>query len=281
MLIGEETKVLVQGITGRQGRFHAERMKRYGTDVVAGVTPGKGGKEVHGIPVYNSVEDALDEHEVDWSIGFVPARFAKDAAFEALNNGLNTCVITENVPVHDSIDIQQKANEKGLKVVGPNCPGLIAPGKCKIGIMPGSIFREGSVGVVSRSGTLTYEIVDQLSRNGYGQSLAVGIGGDPVIGLDFLEVLEMFERDPETEKIVLIGEIGGEMEEKAAEMIDSRISKDLVAYIAGRTAPKGKKMGHAGAIVHGDSGTAESKVEAFEEIGISVARLPSEVPELL
>lgn len=281
MLIDEDTKVLVQGITGDQGSFHAKLMEEYGTDIVAGVTPGKGGQEVHGVPVYDSVEDAVAEHEIDWSIGFVPAKFARDAAVAALDNGIHTCVITENIPVHDSIDIVQKSRKEGLNVVGPNCPGLIAPGRAKMGIMPGEIFSRGDVGLVSRSGTLTYEIVDQLTRAGHGQSLAIGMGGDPVVGLDFLELLRMFEEDEETERIVLIGEIGGDLEERAAELIKNEISKPVVGYIAGRTAPEGKQMGHAGAIVHGDTGTAASKIEALEDAGVDVASLPSEVPDLL
>jgi succinyl-CoA synthetase alpha subunit len=281
MLIDEDTRVLVQGITGNQGSFHTKLMKEYGTDIVAGVTPGKGGQEVHGIPVYDSVDDAVAEHDIDWSIGFVPAKFARDAAVEALSKGIHTCVITENIPVHDSIDIVQRSRQEGLHVVGPNCPGLIAPDRAKMGIMPGEIFSRGDVGLVSRSGTLTYEIVDQLTRAGYGQSLAIGMGGDPVVGLDFLELLRMFEEDPETERIVLIGEIGGDLEERAATLIENEITKPVVGYIAGRTAPEGKQMGHAGAIVHGDSGTAASKINALEEAGVEVASLPSEVPELL
>jgi len=281
MLIDEETNVLVQGITGEQGRFHTKQMQAYGTNVVAGVTPGKAGQTVHGVPVYDSVADAAASHDVDWTIGFVPARFAKDAALAALENGIHTCVITENVPVHDSIDIVQKARKNDLHVVGPNCPGLIAPGRSKIGIMPNEIFAEGDVGLVSRSGTLTYEIVDQLTNAGYGQSLAVGMGGDPVVGLDFMDLLRVFENDPETERIVLIGEIGGDLEERAARLIKEEVSKPVVAYVAGRTAPTGKQMGHAGAIVYGDTGTAASKMEALEEAGVSVAKLPSQVPKLL
>ncbi len=281
MLIDEETTVLVQGITGQQGSFHAQRMNEYGTDVVAGVTPGKGGQEVGGIPVYDSVGAAAAEHDLDWSIGFVPPPYAKDAAIEALDKGLHTCVITENVPVHDSIEIVNHARQRDLHIIGPNCPGLIRPGAAKIGIMPGDIFSAGSVGLVSRSGTLTYEIVDQLTRAGHGQSLAIGMGGDPVVGLDFIDLLGMFERDTETDRIVLIGEIGGDLEERAADLIDEKITKPVVAYIAGRTAPTGKQMGHAGAIAHGDTGTASSKIEALEAAGVQVAELPSKVPDLL
>jgi len=281
VLIDEDTKVLVQGITGQQGSFHAQRMAEYGTDVVAGVTPGKGGQEVGGIPVYDSVQEAVTEHDPDWSIGFVPPPYAKDAAIEAVKEGLHTCVITENVPVHDSIEIVNNVRQDDLHIVGPNCPGLIRPGAAKIGIMPGDIFSPGSVGLVSRSGTLTYEIVDQLTRSGHGQSLAIGIGGDPVVGLDFIDLLRMFEDDERTDRIILIGEIGGDLEERAADLIEDEITKPVVAYIAGRTAPTGKQMGHAGAIVHGDTGTAASKIEALQDAGVTVAELPSEVPDLL
>lgn len=281
MLLDDDTQVLVQGITGDQGSFHAGRMLAYGTDVVAGVTPGKKGQEVHGVPVYDDVAGAVDAHDIDWSIGFVPARFAKDAALAAIEHGLNTCIITEHVPVHDAVDIVQAAKETGVHVVGPNCPGVIAPGACKLGIMPGDIFAPGGVGVVSRSGTLTYEIVDQLTQAGHGQSHAVGIGGDPVIGLDFRDVLRIYDDDPGTERIVLIGEIGGDLEERAADMIRDEIETPVVAYIAGRTAPEGKQMGHAGAIVRGDTGTATSKIQAFEAVDVPVADLPSDVPELL
>lgn len=281
MLIGDDTRVLVQGITGNQGSFHTKRMLDYGTDIIAGVTPDRGGHEVHGVPVYDTVEEAMDNHDVDWSIGFVPAPYAKDAAFEALDSGLHACIITENIPIHDSIDIVQKANQQDLYVVGPNCPGLIAPERCKMGIMPGEIFSRGSIGVVSRSGTLTYEIVDQLTRNGLGQSLAIGMGGDPVVGLDFMDILRMFEQDDETDRIVLIGEIGGDLEERAAELIRDEISKPVVGYIAGKSAPEGEKMGHAGAIVHGGKGTAASKEQALKDAGAKIAELPSDVPRLL
>ncbi len=281
MLIDDETNVLVQGITGSQGSFHTKRMLDYGTNIVAGVTPGKGGQEEHGVPVYDDIESAVTAHDVDWSIGFVPARFAKDAALSSIAHGLHTCIITEHVPVHDAVDVMQAAREQDVHVVGPNCPGLIAPGKAKLGIMPGEIFSAGSVGVVSRSGTLTYEIVDQLTAAGYGQSVALGIGGDPVIGLDFRDMLHMFDADDETDRIVLIGEIGGDLEERAATLIAAEIDTPVVAYIAGRTAPEGTQMGHAGAIVYGDTGTAESKISALEDAGVDVAELPSDVPELL
>ncbi len=280
-MLDDDTRVLVQGITGEQGRFHTEQMLDYGTDVVAGVTPGKGGETVHGVPVYGSVADALDEHGADWSVGFVPPAHARDAAMAAVEAGLHTCVITEHVPVHDAVDVVQAAQQRDLHVVGPNCPGLIAPGRAKLGIMPGDIFVPGSVGVVSRSGTLTYEIVDQLTRAGHGQSLAVGIGGDPVVGVDFRHLLRRFDDDPDTDRIVLIGEIGGDLEERAATLIQEEIGTPVVAYIAGRTAPTDRQMGHAGAIVHGDTGTAASKVAALEDAGVRVAELPSAVPELL
>ncbi len=281
MLLDDDTNVLVQGITGSQGSFHTKLMLEYGTNVVAGVTPGKGGQEEHGVPVYDNVADALNEHDVDWSVGFVPAPYAKDAALSSLENGLHTCVITEHLPVHDAMDIVQTARSNDLYVVGPNCPGVTVPGKGKMGIMPADIFSEGSVGVVSRSGTLTYEIVDQLTNAGYGQSCAVGIGGDPVIGIDFRDVLQLYDDDPETENIVLIGEIGGDLEERAAQLIANEIETPVVAYIAGRTAPEGKQMGHAGAIVYGDTGTAASKISALEDAGVDVAELPSDVTELL
>lgn len=281
MLLDDETNVLVQGITGNQGSFHTKLMLDYGTNIVAGVTPGKAGQEEHDVPVYDSVDDAMEEHDVDWSIGFVPARFAKDAALDALEHGLHTCVITENVPVHDAVDIVQTARRNNLHVIGPNCPGITTPGKAKLGIMPADIFSPGEVGVVSRSGTLTYEIVDQLTNAGYGQSCAIGIGGDPVIGIDFLDVLRLFDDDPDTNRIVLIGEIGGDLEERAADLIREEISTPVVAYIAGRTAPEGTQMGHAGAIVYGDTGTAASKMAALEDAGARIAELPSDVPELL
>ncbi len=281
VLVDENTKVIVQGITGKHGSFHAKLMKEYGTDVVAGVTPGKKGQEVEGVKVYGSVAEALDEHEANWSVIFVPAKFAKDAALESLRAGLNVVVITEGVPVHDEIEIVNFAKQKKLFVVGPNCPGVISPGKSKLGIMPGHIFSEGNVGVVSRSGTLTYEIINELTRSGMGQSTAIGMGGDPVVGVDFLKALELFEADAGTERIVLIGEIGGDLEERSAKFIEENVRKKAVAYIAGVSAPKGKKMGHAGAVICGESGTAESKIHAFEEAGVQVATLPSDIPRLL
>lgn len=281
VLVDENTRVIVQGITGKQGSFHAKLMKEYGTNVVAGVTPGKGGQQAEGVPVYNSVKEAVEAHEADWSVIFVPAKFAKGAALDSLEAGLNTVVITEGVPVHDEIEIVNTAKEKKLYVIGPNCPGVITPEKCKIGIMPGHIFKKGSVGVVSRSGTLTYEIINELTKNGLGQSTAIGMGGDPIVGVDFLKALELFEADEETKQIVLIGEIGGDLEERAARFVQEKISKKTVAYIAGRTAPKGKRMGHAGAVISGESGTAETKLKAFADAGVETAELPSDIPKLL
>jgi succinyl-CoA synthetase alpha subunit len=281
ILVEEGARVLVQGITGAQGSFHTKKMLDYGTNIVAGVTPGKSGQEVEGVPVYNAVKDALENHAADWSVIFVPARFVKNAALEALSNGLNIVIITEGMPVHDALEVMKAAKEKKLHVVGPNCPGLIVPGKQKLGIMPGEIFKKGNVGVISRSGTLTYEIIHELSAAEVGQSTVVGIGGDPVIGMNFIELLEMFEKDEQTEKVVIIGEIGGDLEERTAEFLAKGYSKKVVAYIAGVTAPKDKKMGHAGAIISGKSGSAAGKIEALEKAGVKVARLPSDVVKLL
>lgn len=281
ILINKNTKVIVQGITGTQGTFHSKLMQEYGTTIIAGVTPGKGGRKVNGIPVYNTVKEALAKHKASWSVVFVPARFAKDAALEAIGEGLNIAIITENIPLHDNIAIQAAACRKGTVVIGPNTAGLTTVGECKLGIMPNHIFKQGKVGVVSRSGTLTYEIVDELTRSGLGESTVVGIGGDMVIGTDFVDALRLFENDKETKAVVLIGEIGGDLEERAAEFIQQHMTKKVVAYIAGRTAPKGKRMGHAGAIISGSSGTAESKTKALEAAGIPIAKLPSEIVELL
>jgi len=249
-------------------------MLEYGTNIVAGVTPGKGGSSVLGVPVYNTIKEALLDHKVDFSVLFVPAKFAKDAAIEALSNGLNVVFITENVPVHDVLSVVNLARSKELVVVGPNCPGLISPGECKIGIMPNHIFKKGNVGVISRSGTLTYEIIAELKD--VGQSTVIGIGGDCVVGTNFIDALKYFEEDPETSKIILVGEIGGDQEERAAQYVKDHVTKPVVAYIAGQTAPKGKRMGHAGAIISGDSGTAESKMKAFRDVGVKVAKLPSD-----
>ncbi len=283
ILVGSGTRAIVQGITGRQGSFHTKLMLDYGTKIVAGVTPGKGGQEVHGIPVYDTVREALAEHDANASIVFVPARFARDAVMEAIEAGLElVVVITEHIPVRDTVEFIAHARKEGTTIIGPNTPGIITPGECKLGVMPGHVFRRGRVGMVSRSGTLTYEIASQLTRSGLGQSTCLGIGGDPVVGLTFTEVLEMFEKDPETEAVVIVGEIGGNLEELAAEYIrESSYRKPVVAFIAGRTAPPGKRMGHAGAIIMGRAGTAESKIRAFEEVGVPVARTPREVAELL
>jgi succinyl-CoA synthetase alpha subunit len=277
----ENIRLLVQGITGHQGQFHTKAMMEFGTKIVAGVTPGKGGMEVHGVPVYNSVEEAM-EREPNASIVFVPAPFAKDAVIEALDAGIKlVVVITENIPFHDAMQFVHYAKYRGARIIGPNCPGIASPGKTKIGILPNVIFKEGSIGVASRSGTLTYEIVNALSEAGFGQSTCVGLGGDPIIGSTFIDALKAFEKDPQTEAIVLVGEIGGTAEEEAAEYIAANVTKPVYAYIAGRTAPPGKRMGHAGAIISGGKGTAESKIKAFEEAGVKVARFPHEIAELI
>jgi len=281
IIIDENTKYIIQGVTGNQGSFHTKLMKEYGTKIVAGVTPGKKGQVIEGIPVFDSVKEALEYHTANVSIIFVPPKFTKSAAFEALENNLDTIIITEHIPLHDTLEIMALAEKKNRTVVGPNCPGIISPGKSKAGIMPGHIFKEGNIGVISRSGTLTYEIVNELTKNGYGQSTVIGIGGDPIIGLDFIEGLKKFEHDKQTEAVVLIGEIGGNMEEKTAEYLKYNYSKPVIAYIAGRTAPKGKKMGHAGAIIQGKTGTAESKIKSFQEANVKVAELPSQIIELL
>lgn len=281
ILIGRKTKVIVQGMTGHQGSFHTKQMLEYGTKIVAGVTPGKGGEKVEGVPVYDTVQEALQKQDADFSVLFVPAPHAKEAAIEALENGLHIVIITEHVPIHDAMSIIQLAKKKKLHVLGPNCPGLATPGMCKIGIMPGYIFQQGNVGVVSRSGTLTYEIVHALTKAGIGQSTVVGIGGDPIIGMDFLDILPLFEKDKQTKQIVLVGEIGGDAEERAAAFIKKSISKPVVAYIAGTTAPEGKRMGHAGAIIEGRTGTAQHKIQALQKAGIPVAKLPSEIVQLL
>ena len=277
----ENIRLLVQGITGHQGQFHTKAMMEFGTKIVAGVTPGKGGQEVHGVSVYDSVEEAM-EKKPNASIVFVPAPFAKDAVIEALDAGIKlVVVITENIPFHDTMQFVHYATYKKARIIGPNCPGIASPGKTKIGIFPNVIFRQGNIGVASRSGTLTYEIVNALSKAGLGQSTCVGLGGDPIIGSTFIDALKAFEEDKETEAIVLVGEIGGTAEEEAAEFIEANISKPVYAYIAGRTAPPGKRMGHAGAIISGNKGTAESKIKAFEKAGVKVARFPHEIAELI
>lgn len=283
ILVGEQTRVLVQGITGRQGSLHTELMLKYGTRVVAGVTPGRGGSEVLGVPVYDSVAEAVEAHpEVNTSVIFVPARFAPDAVYEAVDAGIPlVVVITEGIPTHETLLIVNYARSRGATLVGPNTPGVITPGKCKVGIMPGELFKPGRIGLVSRSGTLTYEVAARLAAAGFGVSTAVGIGGDPVTGFSFWDVYEMFLKDPETDAVVLVGEIGGTKEEEFARLYSRSCGKPVIAYIAGRAAPPGRRMGHAGAIAFGATGTYAGKVEALEKAGIPVARRLSEVPELL
>ncbi|ADL58546.1 MULTISPECIES: succinate--CoA ligase subunit alpha [Methanothermobacter] len=277
ILLDEDTRCLVQGITGKQGSFHTEQMLEYGTRIVAGVTPGKGGQEFLGLGVYNSVEEVREEMDVNASIIFVPAPFAKDAAFESIRHLDLVVIITEHIPVHDSMQIMEYAERMGKTVIGPNTPGIITPGVGKLGIMPTNIFTEGNIGIVSRSGTLTYEFAAQLTEAGFGQSTCVGIGGDPVTGLGFVDVLERFEEDPQTDAVVLIGEIGGDAEERAAEYIGDHMSKPVFAFISGSTAPPGKRMGHAGAIIEGGAGTAQSKREALEAAGAVVVDRPSAI----
>ncbi|MEJ2777855.1 succinate--CoA ligase subunit alpha [Stygiolobus sp. RP850M] len=281
-LVNRNTRVLVQGITGREGSFHTKHMLDYGTKIVAGVTPGKGGTEVYGVPVYDTVAEALKEHEVDASIIFVPAKFAIDALFEAIDNGIPLVItITEHIPVMDMLRVKRYAKLKGSRIIGPNCPGIIVPEEVNLGIFPPRAFRKGKIGIVSRSGTLTYEIAEVIKRD-FGQSTVIGIGGDPIVGTTLDEVVEMFDKDPETEEIVIIGEIGGTMEEKVAKMKkEGKISKKIIAYIAGMTAPKEKRMGHAGAVVYMGMGTFESKIRAFKEAGIPVATTPYDVLKLL
>lgn len=282
ILVDRDTRLLVQGVTGREGAFHTRQMIDYGTQVVAGVTPGKGGEEVHGVPVFNTVRDAVAETGANTSIIYVPARFASDAILEAADAGIELIVtITEGVPVHDMLVVTNTLLDRGVRMIGPNCPGLITPEQAKVGIIPGNIVMPGPVGVISRSGTLTYEVIFALTERGIGQSTAVGIGGDPVQGTKFVDLLEAFENDPQTELIVLIGEIGGTDEETAARYIAEHVSKPVVGFVAGQTAPPGKRMGHAGAIISGGKGTAAEKVAAFEEAGIAVARHPDEIAELV
>jgi len=282
ILIDEHTNVLVQGITGRDGSFHARTMQKDGTNIVAGVTPGKQGESLDGIPVYNSISEAQKEHRIDASVIFVPAKFAPSAIKEAAdaNVPLINC-ITEGIPVLDMVKIYSYVKERGLRLIGPNCPGLISPGKSKIGIMPAHIHKSGSVGVISRSGTLTYEIVYNLSQAGIGQSTCIGIGGDPIIGSSFVDILSLFKNDQDTEAIVMIGEIGGSDEEQAAQYIQEYISQPVVAFISGRTAPEGKRMGHAGAIISGSSGSPQAKVQALKDAGIPTADNPSDIPALI
>jgi len=279
ILVNNKTKVVVQGITGRDGSFHARMMKEYGTKVVAGVTPGKGGQETEGIPVFNSVKEAKDSTGVNTAIVYVPAKFAKDAILEDLDAGIELAIcITEGIPVLDMVEVYRRLKMSQSRLIGPNCPGVITPGQCKVGIMPGHIHKPGPIGVVSRSGTLTYEVVYNLTLSGIGQSTCVGLGGDPIIGTRFIDVLELFERDPETKGIVMVGEIGGEDEQRAAEFIKKNITKPVVGFIAGRTAPVGKRMGHAGAIISSGESTAEAKREILKAAGVTVVDFPDEIP---
>jgi succinyl-CoA synthetase alpha subunit len=282
ILINSNTKVLVQGITGNEGSFHTQRMREYGTQIVAGVTPGKGGSDFEGIPIYNTVAEAVAKHTIDASAIFVPAPFAADAVLEAADAGIKLIVcITEHIPVHQMLKVVHVVAHKGSRLIGPNCPGVISPGKSKVGILPNHVFKPGPVGIVSRSGTLTYEIADQLSRAGIGQSTVVGIGGDPIIGSSFIDILGLFQKDRQTKAVVLVGEIGGTDEERAAEFISREMTKPVVAYIAGFAAPPGKRMGHAGAIISGSEGTAQAKAQALEAHGIPVARTPRQIVEFV
>lgn len=284
ILVNKNTKVVVQGITGREGSFHTKLMLEYGTKIVAGVTPGKGGTEIHGIPVYDSIRSAMENHEIDASIIFVPAKFAPEAVYEAIDAKLNPIVvITEGIPIWETMKFVAKARANGITIIGPNCPGIIVPEETKLGIMPGHIFKRGNVAIISRSGTLTYEISQVLTLSGMGQSVVIGVGGDPIRGLTIPDALKLLEKDPETKKIVIIGEIGGTEEEEAAELVKKGIiTKPIVGYIAGSTIKRsGVSFGHAGAIILGEKGKPESKIRAFKEAGIPIARFPHEVPELL
>jgi succinyl-CoA synthetase alpha subunit len=283
IFIGEQTRLVVQGITGRDGSFHTRQMIEYGTRVVAGVTPGKGGLTFDGtVPVYNTVAEAVVEQEANASVIYVPARFAGDAILEAADAGIELIVcITEGIPVAETMMVMPFVQERGARLIGPNCPGLIVPGVCKVGILPGQIVLPGRIGIVSRSGTLTYEIIFQLTSAGIGQSTSIGIGGDPIIGTDFVDCLRAFEADGETDAVVIIGEIGGTDEQTAASLVKEEMNKPVVGFIAGQTAPPGRRMGHAGAIISGSEGTAAEKVRAFQENGISVAERPVEIVDAL
>jgi succinyl-CoA synthetase alpha subunit len=282
ILVNKDTRLLVQGMTGREGLFHTQQMIAYGTKVVAGVTPGKGGEWVVGVPVFDTVRAAVESTGANCAISFVPARFAPDAMYEAADAGIPLLVaISENIPVQDMMKVRAYLDQRGVRLIGPNCPGLLTPGEAKVGIIPGHVARPGNVGIVARSGTLTYEVINALTLRGMGQSTCVGIGGDPVKGLDFIDVLRLFNEDPLTDKIVMIGEIGGAAEEQAAEFIADHLTKPVVAFIAGQTAPPGKRMGHAGAIIEGGSGLAEDKIKALQAANVRVARHPEEIPDLL
>jgi len=281
IILNENTRCIVQGITGKQGSFHTEQMLDYETRIVAGTSPGKGGQKFGPVDVYNSILEAKEAQDINASIIFIPAPFAKDAAYEAISQLDLVVIITEHIPVHDSMQIVEYAKRNNTTVIGPNTPGIISPGVGKLGIMPTHIFDKGNIGIVSRSGTLTYEVAYQITNADMGQSTCLGIGGDPVVGLNYADVLQMFEEDDETDAMVMIGEIGGNAEEKAAEFINKNISKPVIAYIAGVTAPPGKRMGHAGAIIEGESGTAESKMNALKQAGVNVASRPSEIVDIL
>jgi len=279
ILIDQNTKVLVQGITGRDGLFHTGQMLDYGTKVVAGVTPGKGGQKANGVPVFNTVAEAKDKTAADTAVIYVPAKFAKNAILEDVEAGIPLIVcITEGIPVLDMVEVSRAMEDKNIRLIGPNCPGLISPGKAKVGILPGHIHKTGPIGVVSRSGTLTYEVVYNLSKNGLGQSSCVGLGGDPIIGTRFIDILEMFMRDDDTKGIVIVGEIGGEDEQNAAEYIKKNVTKPVVGFIAGRTAPSGKRMGHAGAIISSGDATAEAKRETLKAAGVEIVDIPDQIP---
>jgi succinyl-CoA synthetase alpha subunit len=281
VLVDKNTKLVVSGLTGREGSFHGLNNRSYGTDLVAGVTPGKGGQDVEGVPIYNTVHEAVAEAGANTSMIFVPPRFAADAILESADAGIDLVIcITEGIPVHDMLRVYTHLRRGSTRLVGPNCPGILSPGKANVGIIPAHFFSEGNVGLVSRSGTLTYQIGNELAQRGFGNSSIVGIGGDPIAGSSFIEVIELFEQDPETELIVMCGEIGGEEEERTAEYVRENVSKPVVAYIAGFTAPPGKTMGHAGAIISGSKGTAAAKAEALEAAGIRVGRTPTQVAEV-
>ncbi len=282
ILVNKDTRLLVQGITGREGAYHTKQMVEYGTNVVAGTTPGKGGTLHEGIPVFNGAREAVEQTGANVSIIYVPAPFAPDAVIEAADAGIPLIVcITEGIPVLDMVKVFHHVKSRGSRLIGPNCPGLITPGEAKVGIMPGFIHKPGNIGIVSKSGTLTYEVVNALTRKGYGQSTAVGIGGDPIIGTNFIDLLEMFEKDPDTEKIVMLGEIGGNAEILAAEYVAKHVTKPVYGFIAGQTAPAGKRMGHAGAIISGGEGTAGEKIAAFKKYGIHVADSPAQIADII
>jgi succinyl-CoA synthetase alpha subunit len=282
IIVDRDTRLVVQGLTGSEGRFHGTRNKAYGTQVVAGVTPGKGGQAVEGIPVFDTVADAVAETGANTTVIFVPARFAGDAIYEAVDAGIGTVIcIAEGLPAHEMLRIYTYIRSRGVTMLGPNCPGALSPGRSNVGIIPAEVFREGAIGLVSRSGTLTYQIGHEIAQRGLGNSTIVGIGGDPIVGSSFIDVLEKFEADPDTEYVVMVGEIGGDEEEKAAEFVRTRMSKPVVAYIAGFTAPPGKTMGHAGAIISGSAGTAQGKKQALEAAGVRVGTSPTETAELV